>query len=132
MNLFDSIVTFLTHWGLLVGLLGFLALFIVRVQWALAHLEMYTLNASYFCVKTKQPISVRQEMGEVWPKEWMLFELWRWDWKRYIIHHDHFYAMTAFIQRELARPHLSMLEMARDVVDGIESKKADSATKEAP
>jgi len=111
MTLSDALLSFLGQWGLLVGLVGFFCLFVIRSFWVAAQLELYALNAAYFCLKTKQPLTVRQEMAQMWPSDWILFELWRLDFRRYIVHHDHFDAMADFIIRELERPKLGLDEM---------------------
>jgi hypothetical protein len=47
-------------------------------------------------------------MSQIWPISHILFEVWRWDFSRYIVHQDHFGAMTAFISKELQRKDLDL------------------------
>lgn len=100
----------------------FVLLLAWRGRWIVYQNEAYQLKAIWFCWRTKQPANVLAEMFEVWPASHMLLEMWRWDYRRYVIHHDHFDAMEEFIVTELERNDITMelFKQARD-----ESKKPE-------
>ena len=85
-----------------------LAILFVRRLWIKAELEKYNLNALYFLHRNKLSMVVADEMSHVWSYSHMLFEIWRWDFSRYIVHQDHLEVMNAFIASELERKDLDL------------------------
>lgn len=83
-------------------------IFALRGRWIAWHCDTYQLKAIWFCWRTKQSATVLDEMLQLWPGSYMLLEIWRWDFARYIIHHDHLERMDVFIEEELARAELTM------------------------
>jgi hypothetical protein len=85
-----------------------LSVLLIRQLWLMSKIEEYTLNSLYFCHRNKLSTVVADEMSQIWPISHILFEVWRWDFSRYIVHQDHFGAMTAFISKELQRKDLDL------------------------
>jgi hypothetical protein len=81
-------------------------LIIIRRLWILANIETYTLTASWYCWRTKQPNYVTKEMGELWPTSYMFWEFWHWDFRRYIVHQEHHDAMVEQIVEDLSKTDL--------------------------
>lgn len=109
----DSFLSFLGQWGHFIGLGGLAALYLVRIQWLAASLERYSFDVSYYCLKTQQSPEIRQDMAKLWPADRMLFELWRWDFRRYVVDHEQLDHMEAFLAEELSRPSVTMEEIER-------------------
>lgn len=85
-----------------------LAVLLVRRLWLSAELERYGLNALYYCHKKQLSVVTADEMSQFWPLYHMLFEVWHWDFSRYIVHQDHLADMNAFIAEELERKDLDL------------------------
>lgn len=98
------------------------AILLIRRFWLLAKIEEYSLSALYFCHKTKTSVVIADEMFQLWSTTHMLFEVWRWNFSRYIVHQDHLEDMNAFIAIELERDDLDLAEFKGEEVD----KKSDN------
>lgn len=81
-------------------------LFLARGRWIAYQVDKHALLVEWYCWRTKQPLSVMVEMKQCWPGSFMLLELWHWGWRRYVIDHERYNAMMAFIAAELQRNDL--------------------------
>lgn len=84
--------------------IAFFLLFVrSRILWLNYHIECYTVTSSLYITQTKQPESVAREMAEMWPTQDMLWELWRWDFDRYIVSQDRLEDMLEWRDEELLK-----------------------------
>jgi len=113
--------------GLIVGVLFIL---LVRRLWLMAELEKYGLNALYYCQRNKLPVHIADEMSQIWPTFHILFEVWHWDFSRYVVHQDHLETMNVFIAAELARKDLDLArwEVENGVIGEDPSNPTDKPT----
>lgn len=99
---------------------------LVRRLWLMAELERYGLNALYFCQRNKLPVHVADEMSQIWPTFHILFEVWHWDFSRYVVHQDHLETMNVFIAAELTRKDLDLARW--EVENGVIGEDPSSPT----
>lgn len=81
-------------------------LFLLRARWITWQLADYTAKSLFYCWRTKQGVVVADEMSQLWPGSYMLCEVWRWDFRRYVVYQDHFDAMMDFTVAQLLRNDL--------------------------
>lgn len=86
----------------------------VRYIWLSSEVEKYSLNAVYYCHRKKLGIAVAQEMAEIWPIGYIIMEIWRWDFSRYVVHQDHLEGMALFIHEELQRKDLDFARWEKE------------------
>ncbi len=81
-------------------------LLIVRNHWLAYRIQDHLFRVGYWARKTAPTQAVVTELCQLWPARFMLFEIWRWDFDRYIVAQDHLFDMDRFIDEELARTDL--------------------------
>lgn len=86
---------------LLVG--SFLLFLRLRFCWLSWKIEDYTLCSQFYILQTHQSMEVAAEMAEIWTPKHMLWEVWRWDFDRYIVCQDHLDDMLAWRDEELLK-----------------------------
>ncbi len=78
-------------------------LFLLRARWVMWQVQDYTAKGLYWAWQTKQSAETTQEMSQLWPGNHMLCEIWRWDFRRYVVYQGHYDEMMAFTVAELGR-----------------------------
>ncbi len=78
-------------------------LVLLRARWVTWQIQDYTARSLYWCFRTKQGTVVAHEMSQLWPMTYLLCEIWRWDFRRYVIYQGHFDEMMIFTMAELSR-----------------------------
>jgi len=96
------------HTVLLCGIPAFFLLTEIRRHWLDHHLALFIIKGDFWARITHQSDEVVDEAIQFWPDSIMRWELWRWDWNRYVVHQEHLEAMNAFIDGELKRFNLGM------------------------
>ena len=113
--------------GLIVSIL------LIRRLWLLSKIEEYALNALYFCHKNKLSVVVADEMSQIWPVSHILFEVWRWDFSRYVVHQDHLEAMNTFVAGELDKKNLALTEFEEEQMrNGLGGPTGDTPQDSSP
>lgn len=92
--------------SLILLIAGITALLAVRAHWLRYHGDCYAICASWYIYRTKQGALALEAMDARLPGWYQLWEVWRWDYRRYVVDHDHHDAMTAFVAEELKRDDL--------------------------
>lgn len=95
-----------------------LAVLLARSRWVIWQKDRYEACRLWYCFRTKQSEQVTHEMALLWPGSVMVFEIWRWDWRRYVVHQEHFDAMVPFIAAELRRNDLDWDVFKKDETHG--------------
>ncbi len=81
----------------------FVLVAMLRARWIMWQVQDYTAKSLYWAWLTKQSPQVTQEMSQLWPGRFMLGEIWRWDFRRYVVYQGHYDEMMAFTVAELTR-----------------------------
>lgn len=103
-----------------------LSVLIIRRFWLTACVEEYGFNALYYCQRKQLSVVTADEMSRLWPGYIMLFEIWHWDFSRYVIHQDHLEAMNAFISTEMERKDLDLSQLNRENDENSNQPPTDS------
>ncbi len=85
-----------------------LLLFLIRARWLHWQVESYTAKALWYLWRTKQAAGLAGDMSQIWPIAYIMLELWRWDFRRYVLDHETYDQMEVFIAKELERNDLTM------------------------
>lgn len=93
--------------SLILAIAAITLLLAIRGQWIVWQAERYGYLASYYCLRTRQSAEIVRDMTLVWPASRMLWELWNWDWRRYVVDHDSFDAMCVWMRQECQRTDLT-------------------------
>lgn len=100
---------------LLYGGVAFGLLCLYRSMWVAYKLEDYHFRATHYLTMNQLPAEVAHSMYETWGKEWMYWELWRWDFSRYIVDQEHYHGMLEYMDTQLARTDLDYETFRREV-----------------
>ena len=85
----------------------FLSISTFRSFWVAKKIEEYQFKClHYLTMNPKIDTLVGVEMAQLWPKFFVHWEWWNWDFSRYIIHHDHYEKMNAWFDVQLERDDL--------------------------
>jgi hypothetical protein len=60
----------------------------------------------YYCWRTKASTEVAENLEQLWPNHYLYWELWRWNFDRYIVHQELAAEMMEFIAEEMENPNL--------------------------
>lgn len=71
--------------------------FIIRLRWIVWKLEDYRLKVLWFCVATKQKKEILQDMSQLWPITIMAFQLWNWNFRKYVVDQEKYDEMIEFL-----------------------------------
>ncbi len=105
----------------------------IRGHWVYHQSARYTLLATYWCVVTKQGVIVADEMSQTWGYNYLMFEWWHWDWRRYLVYRGHYDEMMEWMMSEVTRPDLNWDAYTRastpqaPVEAAADGKSADAA-----
>lgn len=103
------------------------------VSWALEDYQMRSLTYLTLCRLDEEAGS---DMGELWPRSYMYWELWRWDFRRYVIDHERYDLMVEWLDTQLARTDLSHDVLQREIAAveraDLEERMAAVASAEPP
>lgn len=83
-------------------LAALITIVLYRRIWLTHKIAEYEACVAAYCLRTAQSINVVAEMEQLWPQATMLFEIWRWDFGRYVVYQNHYAALAVFVERELA------------------------------
>jgi hypothetical protein len=111
--------------GLVIFIGGLLSLLTIRLLWVQTSVERYVFNTFYWISRTQPPKKTVGEITELWPLFYMMVEVWNWNFKRYVVHHDHYEEMKKFIVREMRREHLDIKDLLGDIKNS-QSQENDS------
>lgn len=111
--------------------LGLRLLLSLRIEWLHWKTQVYVIKGEYWVRATRQSQRVVDDMGQLWPADWMKWELWRWDFGRYIVHRDHWDEAVAFTDSERQRENLSLAEFYPQVAARVEEVLGGLATAQA-
>ncbi len=101
---------------LILAIAAVVLLFSIRGCWIVWQAGRYGYLASYYCLRTRQSAEIAADMSLVWPTDRILWHLWCWDWRHYVVDHDSFDAMCEWIHRELQRQDLDQATYDREVL----------------
>lgn len=87
---------------------AFLLITLIRFRWVSHHIDDYTAKALWYLWRTKQSTELGHDMAQLWPVGHMILELWRWDFRRYVVDHEQYDQMEVFIANELKRNDLTI------------------------
>lgn len=99
---------------------GFLLLTFIRSSWVQYEVERYELKLVHYITMNRLPDSVRDDMCALWPKGFQQWEWWNWDFRRYVVDHEHYDLMEEWFDSQLAREDLDYPTFRREV-DRIEA-----------
>ena len=92
---------------------------VVRTYWLQWKMTDYHLRAFYYLAKVRSPYQVGLEMAATWPSRQILLDIFRWDFRRYVVYQHHFDDMNELIEKELERENLTMQEYAKLFADAM-------------
>ncbi len=115
---------------LITVLAALLLALIVRKHWINYHVQAYSFKSVYYLWKMGKTPDVAGEMSQLWPMSHMLFELWRWDFSRYIVYQDHYEEMEAFMGNETRLSDAQLLMALADLEARDAEKDAVALTQD--
>lgn len=113
------------HLAALIVPIALIALLIaIRGHWILFQSARHTLFVKYWALMTRQGAVILDEATVVWPTIYMLLEVWRWDWRRYVVAQGLYDDMNTWILTQMERTDL---DFERFVIE-----TSNTCTKPAP
>lgn len=95
------------------GVVGLLVA--VRSHWISYSAQQHGLLASYWCLRTGQSAETASYCGQVWPAKLILAEVWRWDWRRYVVYQGVYDTMCYWVAAQLKRSDLDYATFHREL-----------------
>lgn len=92
-------------------------LFAIRGHWILYQSALHVFIAKYWALMTKQGAVTLDESTIVWPTSYMLLEVWRWDWRRYVVNQGLYDEMNTWAIQQLERTDLDFERFAAETGD---------------
>lgn len=119
----------MTFWLLLPLLL---AVILVRCRWIVWHLDTYTAAALYWAWRTKQSQQTLNEMSQLWPTNQIVWSLWTWDFRHFVVHQDLYDTAMEFVVKESLRQDLGWDSFEPDPKELDSKPKPEDDTTHGP
>lgn len=103
--------------------LAALAVIIIRHAWVQYSTEAYALQRLHYLTMNRLNTEVAVDMDKLWPRRWMYWDLINWDFRRYVVDHESYDRMMAYMGTQLARTDLDYATF-RSELDAVESADA--------
>lgn len=111
--------------------LALLFVFLVRDRWIKKEIKLYFTNLNWWANASDPSPQVRQESVLIWPYHYMFFELWRWNFRRYVVHHEHYDSVAEFVREEL-RTNSFHRKMEAELREQLEKKLQENLNQSEP
>jgi hypothetical protein len=106
--------------------------FAIRIHWILWKTERHSIMGSYWVIMTNQDEQTSMDLSAIWPFSYTVFELWRWDFGRYIVRQDLREEMEEWVLDQKARDNLTWERFNREiegaVISSVKAAKPDDKT----
>ena len=120
--------------------IAFVLALAVRSYWVSFQLEQYDLVCLHYITMCNLDEEAARELYELWPRSYLYWEWWHWDFSRYVVNTERYGLMMDWIASQLARQDLSIdtfrRELAkveeRDAADRLAAFQASQPSEEPP
>lgn len=106
-------------------ILALIGLVTIRRFWVMYSVESYQLKVFHYTTMNQLEEKMVMEMHQFWPVYYAYYEIWNWDFTKYIVHLDHYEKMKKFIDQELSRKDLDNDTFQRELAIAQKSEVKD-------
>ena len=100
---------------LIAGIFAVILIFAIRWHWLIWKTDRYLTLSTYWTIMTNQSPKVEADMMEIWPIFHTLFEIWRWDFNRYVVNQGLLADMEDWVDYQKSRPGLDWNQFAEEL-----------------